>query len=288
MTIRITMLNAMASPEFGEALDRHAAWGLQWLDLKDRIFGKGLLDLRDDEAREAAAMIRGRGLGVYCLSSGLFHADVEQGHERFAAGLCDRVERLVDLAGLLQPRVVRLLGATTSRGVAGGALLSGVAERHFWLIEEYRRAIDRIAAAGFMATIENETRGCVLASPGDVRLLFDLIDRPGKVMFTWDAQNMWQCGTWPSVEVYEELRDLTGYVHFKGGRSAEPGGPLAHRSYLEDSSYDVAGIVRCVAASGRVEAICLNPPHGAARPDYDDSQRVERDLAYLRRLVEGA
>jgi sugar phosphate isomerase/epimerase len=288
MSVEITMLSAMAGADFATALDRHVAWGLHVLDLKDGIFGKGLLDLTDEEAARAAAMIRERGLRVHCLSSGLFHADVERGREAFLAGMDERVERLMELAQVLQPEVVRLLAATTSRRAELTDAVADVQARHPWLVEGYQRAIDRISAGGFMATLENEVGGCILAGPAEVRRLFELIDRPGKVMFTWDVQNMWQCGTWPSVQVYERVADLTGYVHLKGGQSLEPGGPLVYRSRLEDSSYDVAGIVRAVVTSGRVPVICLNPPHGKPGPGYDDSDRVERDVAFLRTLIGGA
>lgn len=286
MTIELTMLNAMASPDFAEALDRHRDWGLKFLDLKDAIFGRSLLDLTDSEAAKAAEMIDRRGLEVYCLSSVLFHADVEQGKSQFTAGLELRVNRLIELAARLRPQVLRLLGATTSRRDQTADAVAEVEKHHPWLIEAFQRAIDRIADAGFMATIENEVRGCILSHPAEVRRLFELINRPGHVMFTWDVQNMWQAGTFPTVAVYEQLRDLTGYVHLKGGQSATPGGPLEWSCALEDAAYDVPGLVQKTVASGRVPVICLNSPHGQPKPGYDYANLVERDLRYVRKLIQ--
>lgn len=288
MAIQITMLSAMASPDFEVALHRHVSWGLQLLDLKDGIFGKALLDLTDEDAQRAAEMIRQRALAVHCLSSGLFHADVEQGRERFVAGLDDQVQRLIALAGVFRPRVVRLLGATTSRRDCLPDAVAHIEQRHPWLITAYQDAIDAIAEAGFTTTIENEVQGCILGTPAEVLRLFRLLDRPGRVEFTWDVQNMWQAGTWPDVGLYEELQEVTGLVHFKGGQSAAPGGPLRYRCALEESSYDVRGLVRALIGADRVKVICLNPPHGEPRPGVDETDRLERDLAFLRALVSAA
>jgi hypothetical protein len=64
-TVNVTMLNAMAGREFPRALDQLAAWHVKVLDLKDGLFGKGLADLSDAEAQEAARLIRERGFSVY-------------------------------------------------------------------------------------------------------------------------------------------------------------------------------------------------------------------------------
>jgi sugar phosphate isomerase/epimerase len=283
--VQVTMLNAMAARDFGQALDIHKQWDVKLLDLKDGIFDKSFMDLTDTQAAEAAAMIAQRGLEVHCLSSGLFHADVEQGRERFTDGLAGRIGRLIELSRVFRPQVVRLLGATTSRRAEISDAVEDVQRRHPWLIGEYQAAIDRIANAGFMATIENETYGCILGSPGEVCRLFQLINRPGKVMFTWDVQNMWQAGTWPTPAHYQTLRDICHYVHLKGGQCDKPGDALQWRSALEDASFDVPTIVRDVVASGRVPVLCLNPPHGAVKPGYDYANLVQRDLRYLRRLI---
>jgi len=93
-------------------------------------------------------------------------------------------------------------------------------------------------------------------------------------------------GTFPTMEVYEELRPLIGYLHLKGG-IAQPGGTaLKWRSTLEDASWPVAQIIRAVVRDGISPVVCLNWPHGAPKPDYDYEGLVERDLRYVRRIIE--
>jgi hypothetical protein len=67
----------MAGTDLEETLDRHLAWNLRVLDLRDAIFGKAVLDPSDEGAARAADLIRRRGLSVFCLSTPLFEGVVE-------------------------------------------------------------------------------------------------------------------------------------------------------------------------------------------------------------------
>jgi hypothetical protein len=104
--------------------------------------------------------------------------------------------------------------------------------------------------------------------------------------FTWDIQNLWSMGTPPSPEVYEQLTPFIGYVHLKGGQAGEDGA-LRWRSSLREATWPVAEITARVVADGVSPVICLNPSHGAPRPDDADGRTVEDDIAYLRDLQIG-
>ena len=53
------------------------------------------------------------------------------------------------------------------------------------------------------------------------------------------------------MAIYEELRDLIGYLHFKGGQAGADG-KLAWASSLAEASWPVADIVRRAVADGTV------------------------------------
>lgn len=287
MEPRLTLLNTMAGREFGPALDRHLAWGITHLDLKGGIFGKEITRLTDTEATEAASMIRARSMSVYCLSSTLFYADVELGEREFVEQHLKPLEILLRVAETLDARVIRLIAATSRRRPE---LEDGVAyavESHPWLLDLYREAVWRIHDAGFTATIENEKGGCLLASPGEVRSFFEAVAPPEGTFFTWDAVNMWQAGTFPSIGVYEGIRPLLGYYHVKGGRS-EPGekggGPLRWKSSLEEASWPVAEITRRIVRDRACPFICLNPSHGEPGADWTGGDAAA-DLRFLARML---
>lgn len=284
-TVEITLLNSMAGREIAPALDQHVAWGIRVLDLKDCLFGKGILDLTDEEARLVMMLAQERGLSVYCLSSPLFFDDIERGESHFRERHLGRVARLIALAEILRPRLVRLLAARFSRRECFPDSAAYLRAYHPWLIPLYAEAVDRIRDAGFSPTIENEVHGCIFSAPGEILHFFEALDRPDKCCLTWDAQNLWQQGAYPSLDVYRQLRPLIGYYHIKGGQHEEGGSALRWQSALEDASWPVREITRQVVADGVSPVICLNPSHGAPRPGYDYSDVVQRDVAFLRREI---
>ena len=282
---RITILNSMAGADFEAALDQHVAWAITDVDLKDQVLGKGVAELTRDDAKRAAELISERGLATHCLSTGHFFAEIERGESEFRRRFVDSLDGLIAVAEELRPTLVRLLAARTSARADHAHIGAYVAETQSWLIPLYREAVDWLQAAGLRVTVENEVGGCVLASPDEILWFFDALDRPD-VCLTWDVQNLWQMGTYPTMDVYESLRDLIGYYHLKGGQS-EPGSPEPKwRSSLEDASWPVADITRRVAEDGVSPVICLNPSHGAQKPGYDYADIVARDIVYARETVE--
>ena len=110
----ISILNSMAGSSFEIALDQHVLWGINYLDLKDCIWGKSIVELTVDEARKAAQIIKRRSLSVYCLSTVLFDGDIELGQSYFQSNYFDRLNHLIEIAKIFQPRFIRLLAAKTA------------------------------------------------------------------------------------------------------------------------------------------------------------------------------
>jgi len=279
---QMTILNSMAGGDFSAALGTHVEWGIRALDLKDRMFGKKLIDLTDEEATRAAEAIGERDLSVHCLSSGLFFDEVEAGEAAFREKHLGAVDRLVELARILQPKLVRLLAPKTARRNELADCTDYLTAEHPWLVSLYGEAVDRIHDAGFAATIENEVHGCIFSTPDEVIAFFDALGRRDKCCLTWDVQNLWQMGTFPSLEVYERLRPLIGYYHLKGGRAEQEGGDLVWAASLEDASWPVLEITGAVIRDGVSPAICLNPSHGERPDGYDGTSVWQQDLAFLR------
>ena len=283
----ITMLNSMADRDFETALDRHVAWGLHHLDVKDSVFGKGVADLSAAEAQRAADLIDSRGLSVHCMSTQLFHGDVEVGEQAFRAAHLKPLERAISVARILRPTLFRLLSARTTRRAQVTDSISYLSDEHPWVIACYREAVERLAAAGLRVTIENECHANILATASEVTDFFAQLDCGDAVNLTWDVQNMWQMGTFPTMEVYRRLRPLLAYYHLKGGQ-AEPGSDvLRWKSSLEDASWPVREITRQVVADGVSPVICLNGSHGRRKPGYPYDDVLTRDLAFARAIAVG-
>lgn len=281
----LTILNAMAGPDFLAALDQHVSWGITHLDLKDDIWGKVLLALSEDEARQAAEAISQRGLTVYCFSTVLFQPEVERGEAEFRRTEMAQFDHLISLARILRPQVIRLLAAQTTRRAELDNAFPYLHAQHPWVILLYGEAVDRLAEAGFQVTIENEPGGCIFARPREIVDFFAALGRRDRVCFTWDAQNLWQLGAFPTLEVYRQLQPLIGYFHVKGGQHDGTSLALRWSTVLEDASWPVLEITRQLIADGVSPVICLNPPHGAEKAGYDYTEITNRDLAFLRHMI---
>lgn len=287
MRTRLTMLNTMASHDFEQALDRFHAWGLEAVDLKNGIYGESVERLTAAQAESAAEAMRRRGLQAYCLSTELFHDDLEQGEAHFREHHLDRVDQAIAVARILKPSMIRLLSARTACGADADGRAELLANSRPWLIRLYQEAIDRIAGAGFMVTIENEAHRNMWSHPQEIISFFAELNRPGRVHFTYDVQNLWQMGTFPTIEAYRQLRPLIGFLHVKGGKLGETGNALRWRSTLEEASWPVAEIVRSAILDRCSPVICLNPSHGQEQEGQAGQDRVEQDLQYMIKLISG-
>ncbi|MDP6380933.1 MAG: TIM barrel protein [Phycisphaerae bacterium] len=282
--VKLTMLSSMADAHFEPALEKMARWDIDVLDLKDGIFGRNVTDLTDEEAARARQLIDAKGMSVHCLSTGLFSGDIEDGEAAFEKHR-GGVARIIEIARVLRPHFIRLMSASCSRRGEIADSAAYIGENCPWLIGLYSEAIDAISDAGFAVTIENGIGGSIFANPSEILRLFEMLRRRGRVSLTWDVQNLWLEGTFPSLGVYRALKPLIGYVHLKGGMAEAGGTALRWLSTLEDASWPVLEITRQVVADGTSPVICLNDPHGDLRGGYDGSDIAHRDLEFLRRCM---
>jgi hypothetical protein len=280
----ITVLNAMLGKDFDVALERHQKLGLRWLDLKDGIYGKNFIDLTEDEAVSVRTMITKRNLEVYALSSSLCHQNVEDGETSFRHAVENEMKRVLASAAVFQPKAIRLLAAWCSRRMEFADSITHLDRHHSWIYEIYRECIERLSGAGYTVFLENEADKNILSTVAEIRGFFARVDCGGKVRFTWDIQNLWQMGTFPTVAVYESLRDLIGYLHFKGGEAGEDG-KLTWASSLEEAAWPVVEIVRRAIADEVSPFFCLNPSHGKQHPGYDAYAVTTRDILFLQQLI---
>lgn len=267
--VELTALNMMGGRDFDAAVDQFARWGLRWMDVWGGIYGKSVAELDTETAGRAAAALEHAGLHTYCLSSRVFDDHVERGETVFRAEHLATLDRVLKSAAILRPRFVRLIAGKLTGAGAGGTVPRLIRE-YPWVAEVYREAAQRIVDAGFVPTMENEVGDCFLAQPRDFVDFVDWIAPPPQFRITWDIQNAWQMGAFPTIEGYRTLRPLIGYVHTKGGRAADDDpARLRWNVGLDAASWPVAEIIQAVVDDGVSPVICLNPSHGEWRADYD-------------------
>lgn len=281
-TVQLTMLNSMADVDFGKSLAMHVEWDISHLDLKDCIFGKSISDLSDEESRQAKEMIDKHNLLTWCFSTHLFYDYIEKGEQFFREQHIKKLDRILEIAQIIGPRYIRLLSVRIQNRGAAKNSTDCILKKNPWLIKLYREAIDKISEKGFSATVENEVGDAILTNPEAVVDFYEELDRHSLVSYTWDVQNMWQMGTFPSMDVYRKLRPVIGYYHIKGGEAEYGQGPLKWNVFCKDASWPVLEITKAVVADGVSPVICLNPSHGARKPDYDYTAGVKTDIDFIR------
>lgn len=286
---QLTMLSSMAAQDFKESLAVHKEWGLHWLDLRDGIYGKWIKDLDVETARLAKKDIDEAGLEVYCISTSIFFDDIEKGEENFRQNHLAKISHAISLAQVFQPKVLRIIAAQLPSRAENESAMDLIEQKYPWVIDVYQEAIDQINDAGFNPTIENEAFRCFLSRVDDFSRFFEALDRKDTVALTWDVQNHWATGIFPTAEVYEQLKPLIHYYHVKGGQQDDtPEKALKWNVALEDADWPVAELTQKVVDDGVSPVICLNPAqHGEQKPDYNYEGIVRRDVDFLRSAVKG-
>jgi hypothetical protein len=298
--VELTVLSAMAGWDFDHAAEQMREWDLSWVDLWGEIYGEPIDALGQATAERGAATLEAANLKAHCLASRIFDDTVEIGEDAFREKHLAALDRALASARILQPKYVRLIAGKFSAVAPGGSNV-GVLKRDFpWVAAVYREAVDRILDAGFLPTIENEADSCFLATPQEFLEFFDWLAAPIPRIGTWDIQNAWKMGSFPTVEGYESMRDILGYVHTKGGQAEQGSSDLKWNVGLADASWPVAQIIQAVVDDAISPVICLNPSHGAPKPGYDYGlspldpadypnmvPMTKRDLDYLRSTVRG-
>lgn len=200
------MLNSMPSNNFEKSLDLMKEWGVTTLDLKDNIFGKRVLDLNIIEAEKIAAMVRKREQYIYCLSTTIFQDDIEKGEAQFTKLHGKRIEQVSIVASILKPKAIRVLSAQSSKRNSFNDSINYMEKHHPWVFDLYRSTIDRFHQEGFTTMIENDPTHNLFSTPKEILRFFEKLNRFGKAQFTFDVQNLWVMGIFPSMKVYEQLK----------------------------------------------------------------------------------
>lgn len=285
--VQLTMLNSMASEDFEAGLHMQKNWGLRWLDLRDQIYGCWVEELDLPTAERVVRAVDDNGLRIYCVSTNVFVENVESGEPTFRSHLRS-LRHVLNLCELLRPQCLRLNAPGFAKRSIGLNSIETIRHEYPWLVVVCREAVDLVAQAGILACFENDAFDCCLSTPEEFLDFFEWLDRPGVAGLTWDVQNQWATGVFPTVDVYEQLKPLIRYCHVKGGQSDGDSDRLVWNVALEDATWPVAEIIDAIVRDGVSPVICLNPAqHGRQKPGYNYEGIVSRDIRFLRRAVRG-
>jgi len=166
-------------------------WGLKWVDLRGRVFGKACERLDNDELSRLAALIKDAGMKVACLESSLAKVHLPDADRQKAEQ--DKLENIIRAADALDCRLVRGFFYWQPALENSGSLavqpdqLQKVLDMSAPLIERARKAGLTLAFENCGVTVDEVF--AVLNAVGDHGL-----------GLAWDCANEWLAGTKPETE----------------------------------------------------------------------------------------
>ena len=290
---RISILADIAGQDLEQVVKELPEFGIELIDLKRGVFGHAIESLDDTARNRLAALLEQSSVENYSFSSNVGYVNISTMTEtEFRTHLNDGVSNMLKSLRVVRPTMIRLLACSFDNR-AEWDNSNEFLERHApWVYSAYDEAIARINDAGIIATIENEPN-TIFSNPTETIGFFDRLARREKVGFTWDIQNMWQSGSFPTVESYRLLKPIINYVHTKGGRGSEEApNLLTWRSSLEDASWPVREILAEVLTDNPDAVICVNTSHGKVQNATDSVDRFKlgrdearRDITFLQQLI---
>ncbi len=208
------------SPDLDVAVPVMAQLGLAGAELR-LVWGKNIIDLTDEEARRARAVIEGAGLRVLSLATPILKCTLPEGgpvDQRFPQDLFSARFTLAD-----QPRLIdrafalaQITGARLLRVFSYWRTIDPAACRPA-VIDALRPLADAAHSRGLVIGLENE-HACNVGTGVESAALLDALPHPALALI-WDPANARVLGERPFPDGYARLpTERIAHVHAKDCR----------------------------------------------------------------------
>jgi sugar phosphate isomerase/epimerase len=206
-------------PDLQEAIPHYQEWGLKYVDLRGRIFGKALERLTKDEIKAARTMLDNAGLKVACMESSIAKEHLPDDPEVIRDQHA-KLETLIMAADILDCRLVRCFHFWQGRyrgddKVMGDTQLAKA-------VELTRPLIKRANECGLVMAFEN----CG-ASVSDIQRVIAGLGSD-RAYLAWDPHNDWneEAALFGSENAYiDALAKQCRIVHVKAALALPEAGP---------------------------------------------------------------
>lgn len=248
-----------------DALPVLKSWGLEYVDLRSRVFGRAFEDLSPEQLAEVRGLLDEHGLRVGCLQSSLAKVHLP-GPERLAAEE-RKLEGIIRAADALDCRLVRAFFYWQPEAAERGALAvrPDALQR---VLDAFRPLAERAREAGLTLAFEN----CGVTTD-EVSAVVDALGVP-EWGLAWDVANEWMSDARREDETEYLVRCAQAAlcVHVKARGAVE--------GLLEETiPYDRV-LATCAAAGleGPVSVETHNPDRSVT-----DEEQCRRVVGVLRR-----
>jgi len=188
------------SADLNEQLDVLEKLGIGYLEFRG-VWNTGVLDLTDEQVRDAKKALDGRGIKVSAIGSPIGKIKIDDPFEPHLRSFA----RAVMLAEYFETPYIRLFSFFVPEGEA---------EAHR---DEVMRRMEALleAAMGHPVTLLHENERHIYGDiPSRCADLMKTFDTP-RLRFTFDPANFVLCGVHPFTDGWDLLKDYTVYLHIK-------------------------------------------------------------------------
>ena len=210
--------------DFPQTLPILKDWGLEYVDLRHRVFGKSFEDLSGDEINQLKQLLADHGMKIGCLQSSLAKVHLPEADARKAEA--EKLERIIRIADALDCHLARSFFYWQPKRKHYGRVLpeeeSGQLDENKDLLEQaadyFRPLAKRAEEAGLDLAFEN----CGVVPPE----IFTFLDAMSlsNLSLAWDTWFWWDWLTGKgladdadvSAESVIECAKRSGCVHAKG------------------------------------------------------------------------
>jgi sugar phosphate isomerase/epimerase len=259
--IDLSVMTDQLGLDFEDAVKQLAQWGVEWVDLRSGVYGKGIDDVTDADVERARAALNRQGLRVACLSSRLNSPwiDHDLSDEKDWEAELVSLYRLIELCKAFDADLLRVYAYRKPNPDI--ALDRPSLEEYLGpLSRRLGEAAEVVAAEDIRLVLENETFSLV-GTCGELRQVLDAVNQRA-LLACWDVANGWACGEQPYPDGYEAIKDRIGYVHIKGA-VAKAGSPDVYCGVglVGQDDLDYGTVLGALARDGYEGKIALHPHH---------------------------
>ncbi len=187
-----------------EQIDCLTKNGVGAIELR-RVWGKGVLELTDEEVKRVAEQTSAAGIGFSAIGSpiGKFSLDGDFNEE------LESIKRAIELAHMLDCKYIRMFSYFIPKGV-------DYSTHRQQCIDQVAQLAEVCEPTGVKCALENETG--IYADVGERHLdMLQSVDSPALVGI-FDPANFVQCGQRPYDDCWKALKPYIEYFHIKDAK----------------------------------------------------------------------
>lgn len=246
--MRLAVITDEISTDLAHALSVMREYGAFGAELRN-IWNKNIADISNDEAQQAAKIVKDAGAEVVCIASPVFKCDLESDISPAPGMTHNAAEKPMEE----QPNVLRrcleiadITGAELVRVFSfwkRGKLTPEIEKR---IVEELASAAEVASKYGKTLVLENEY-SCYIGTGEETARVIRDVGAPN-LLAAWDPANAFFAGEIPYPNGYNAVRSVTAHFHVKDAARKDTG--EAHIVPVGEGQIDYYGQLKALKLDG--------------------------------------